>query len=176
MILVAIILLAQPIVASLILDRIYGSSYRREMRSKRSFVSLAALLAVEEEISHNKDLCKDDGTGIVFLSFPQGLVKVFSHDDGRFGITIVARVIDDAYVDEAREYCKELDEMDKRIRYSVGYEPYFERTCFSITCDFEEDPEDEDSEYYILDYVRSYLVPKQRELSVLWKRKMQEFS
>lgn len=54
MILVAIILLAQPIVASLILDRIYGSSYRREMRSKRSFVSLAALLAVEEEISHNK--------------------------------------------------------------------------------------------------------------------------
>ena len=82
MILVAIILLAQPIVASLILDRIYGSSYRREMRSKRSFVSLAALLAVEQEIS----------------------------------------------------------------------------------------------EYYILDYVRSYLVPKQRELSALWKRKMQEFS
>lgn len=39
MILVAIILLAQPIVASLILDRIYGSSYRREMRSKRSFVT-----------------------------------------------------------------------------------------------------------------------------------------
>ena len=133
MILVAIILLAQPIVATLILDRIYGSSYRREMRSKRSFVSLAALLAVEQEISHNKELCKDDGTGIVFLSFPQGLVKVFSHDDGRFGITIVARVIDDAYVDE-------------------------------------------DSEYYILDYVRSYLVPKQRELSALWKRKMQEFS
>lgn len=133
MILVAIILLAQHIVASLILDRIYGSSYRREMRSKRSFVSLAALLAVEQEISHNKELCKDDGTGIVFLSFPQGLVKVFSHDDGRFGITIVVRVIDDAYVDE-------------------------------------------DSEYYILDYVRSYLVPKQRELSALWKRKMQEFS
>lgn len=96
MILVAIILLAQPIVATLILDRIYGSSYRREMRSKRSFVSLAALLAVEQEISHNKELCKDDGTGIVFLSFPQGLVKVFSHDDGRFGITIVVRVIDDA--------------------------------------------------------------------------------
>lgn len=133
MILVAIILLAQHIVATLILDRIYGSSYRREMRSKRSFVSLAALLAVEQEISHNKELCKDDGTGIVFLSFPQGLVKVFSHDDGRFGITIVVRVIDDAYVDE-------------------------------------------DSEYYILDYVRSYLVPKQRELSALWKRKMQEFS
>ena len=62
MILVAIILLAQPIVASLILDRIYGSSYRREMRSKRSFVSLAALLAVEQEISHNKELCKEDGT------------------------------------------------------------------------------------------------------------------
>ena len=47
MILVAIILLAQPIVATLILDRIYGSSYRREMRSKRSFVSLAALLAAK---------------------------------------------------------------------------------------------------------------------------------
>ena len=94
MILVAIILLAQPIVASLILDRIYGNSFRREMRSKRSFVSLAALLAVEQEISHNKELCK----------------------------------------------------------------------------------EDEDSEYYILDYVRSYLVPKQRELSALWKRKIQEFS
>lgn len=176
MFLVAIILLAQPFVTSLILNRIYGNSFRRDMRSKRSFVSLAALLAVVEEISHNKDFCKEDGTGIVFLSLPQGLVKVFSYDDGRFGITIVARVIDDAYVDEAREYCKELDEKDKRIRYSVGYEPYYGKTCFSITCDFEEDPEDEGSEYYILDYVRSYLGPKQRELLALWKRKMQDLS
>ena len=60
------------------------------------------------------------------------------------------------------------------MRYSVRYEPAFTKTGISITCDLEDDADDETTEYNILSYTKDFLAPKQQELQTLWKRKMEE--
>lgn len=75
-----------------------------------------------------------------------------------------AVLINDLHADMAREFCKELNANEKRIRYSVGFEPAIAKTGFSITCDFEDDVDEEDAEYYILSYAKTYLDPKKRNL------------
>ena len=108
-------------------------------------------------------------SGEVYLGLPEGIVKVFSLANGRFAISLVgAVIINDVDADIAREFCKELNAKESRIRYSVGFEPAFSKTGISITCDFEEDGDDETTEYDILCYAKTYLKPKQQELKVLW--------
>lgn len=72
----------------------------------------------------------------------------------------------------AREICKDLNTKESRVRYSVGFEPAFSKT--GITCDFEEDGDDETTEYDILSYTKTYLEPKQQELQTIWTQKMEE--
>jgi len=48
------------------------------------------------------------------------------------------------------------------------------KTEISITCDFEEDGDDETTEYDILSYAKTYLEPKQQELQTIWTQKMEE--
>lgn len=84
---------------------------------------------------------------------------MFSLGNDRFAISLVgAVIINDIHADMAREFCKELNAKESRIRYSVGYEPAFSKTGISITCDFEEDGDDETTEYNILSYTKTYLV------------------
>ena len=100
---------------------------------------------------------------------------MFSLGNGRFAISLVGAVIINAiHADMAREFCKELNAKESRIRYSVGYEPAFSKTGISITCDFEEDGDDETTEYNILSYTKTYLEPKQQELQTIWTQKMEE--
>ena len=40
--------------------------------------------------------------------------------------------------------------------------------------DFEEDGDDETTEYDILSYAKTYLEPKQQELQTIWTQKMEE--
>jgi len=111
----------------------------------------------------------------VYLGLPQGIIKVFSLGNDRFAISLVgAVIINDIHADMAREFCKELNAKESRIRYSVGYEPAFSKTGISITCDFEEDGDDETTEYNILSYTKTYLEPKQQELQTIWTHKMKE--
>lgn len=53
-------------------------AYKREIRSRHSYVLLAKLLAEEEKLSCNISKCNEDGTGEVYLGLPEGIVKVFS--------------------------------------------------------------------------------------------------
>ena len=76
------------------------------------------------------------------------------------------------HADVARELCKELNARETRVRYSVGFEPLLSKTSFSVTCDLEEDADDETTEYNIISYTKAYLVPKQQELQTLWTRKI----
>lgn len=133
---------------------------------------LAILLAEEEKLRCSITECNEDGTGEVYLSLPQGIVKVFSHDSERFAISLVgAVIINDIHANMARELCKELNSQESRIRYSAGFEPTLFKTVFSITCDFEGNADDEYTEYDILSYAQTYLGPKQQELQTLWKSK-----
>lgn len=43
-----------------------------------------------------------------------------------------------------------------------------------MTCDFEEDGDDETTEYDILSYAKTYFEPKQQELQTIWTHKMKE--
>ncbi|MCI6765896.1 MAG: hypothetical protein MR592_08270, partial [Prevotella sp.] len=150
-------------------------AYKREIRSRHSYVLLAKLLAEEERLGRNISKCNEDGTGEVYLGLPEGIVKVFSLGNDRFAISLVGAVIvNDLHADMARELCKDLNTKESRVRYSVGYEPAFTKTGISITCDLEDDADDETTEYNILAYTKDYLVPKQQELQTLWKRKMEE--
>lgn len=109
------------------------------------------------------------------MGLPQGIVKVFSHGSDKFAISLVcAVVINEIHADIARELCKELNTKENRIRYSVSFEPSFLKTGFSITCDFEDNSDDETTEYDILSYAKTYLEPKQQELQMAWKRRMEE--
>lgn len=140
-----------------------------------SFVLLAKLLAEEENLACDTRGCKEDGTGEVYLALPEGVVRVFSHRDGKFSISLLAAVlINDLHADMAREICKDLNTKESRVRYSVGFEPAFSKTGISITCDFEEDGDDETTEYDILSYAKTYLEPKQQELQTMWTQKMEE--
>ena len=65
-------------------------------------------------------------------------------------VPVGAVIINDLHVDMAREICKDLNTKESRVRYSVGFEPAFSKTGISITCDFEEDGDDETTEYDIL--------------------------
>ena len=164
---------AQMIGCSWIFSMFQKRAYKREIRSRHSYVLLAKLLAEEEKLKRNISKCNEDGTGEVYLGLPEGIVKVFSLGNGRFAISLVgAVIINDVDADIAREFCKELNAKDSRIRYSVGFEPAFSKTGISITCDFEEDGDDETTEYDILCYAKTYLEPKQQELKVLWTCKM----
>ena len=149
-------------------------SYNREIRSRHSYVLLAILLAEEEHLRCSCD-CRGDGTGKAYLALPQGIVKVFSRGSDGFAISLVnALVIDDMHADAARELCKDLNARETRVRYSVGFEPLLSKTSFSITCDLEEDADDETTEYNIIVYTKAYLVPKQQELQTIWTQKMEE--
>ena len=100
---------------------------------------------------------------------------MFSIGSDKFAISLVCAVtINDIHADKARECCKELNAKESRIRYSVGFEPAFSKTGISITCDFEEDGDDETTEYDILSYAKTYLEPKQQELQTIWTQKMEE--
>ena len=100
---------------------------------------------------------------------------MFSLGNGRFAISLVgAVIINDLHVDMAREICKDLNTKESRVRYSVGFEPAFSKTGISITCDFEEDGDDETIEYDILSYAKTYLEPKRQELQTIWTHKMEE--
>ena len=150
-------------------------AYKREIRSRHSYVLLAKLLAEEERLGRNISKCNEDGTGEVYLGLPEGIVKVFSLGNDRFAISLVGAVIvNDLHADMARELCKDLNTKESRVRYSVGYEPAFTKTGISITCDLEDDADDETTEYNIIAYTKDFLAPKQQELQTLWKRKMEE--
>ena len=166
---------AQMIGCSWICSKFQKRSYKREIRSRHSYVLLAKLLAEEEKLRCNISKCNEDGTGEVYLGLPQGIVKVFSHGSDKFAISLVcAVVINEIHADIAREFCKELNTKENRIRYSVSFEPSFLKTGFSITCDFEDNSDDETTEYDILSYAKTYLEPKQQELQMAWKRRMEE--
>ena len=167
--------IAQLIGCSWTFSKLQTRSYKREIRSKHSYVLLAKLLAEEEKLGRNISKCNEDGTGEVYLGLPQGIVKVFSWGYDKFAISLVgAVIINDIHADMAREFCKELNAKENRIRYSVSFEPTFSKTGISITCDFEEDGDDETTKYDILSYTKTYLEPKQQELQILWTQKMEE--
>lgn len=164
----------QMIGCSWIFSKLQKRSYKREIRSKHSYVLLAKLLAEEEKLGRNISKCNKDGTGEVYLGLPQGIVKVFSKGSDKYAISLVGAVlINDLHADMARDFCKELNVKESRIRYSVGFEPAFSKTGISITCDFEEDTDDETTEYDILSYTKTYLEPKQQEIQTLWKHKIE---
>ena len=167
--------IAQMIGCSWIFSKFQKRAYKREIRSRHSYVLLAKLLSEEEKLGRNISKCNEDGTGEVYLGLPEGIVKVFSIGNDKFAISLVcAVIINDIHADMAREFCKELNAKESRIRYSVGFEAAFSKTGISITCDFEEDGDDETTEYDILSYAKTYLEPKQQELQMAWKRRMEE--
>ena len=166
---------AQMIGCSWICSKFQKRSYKREIRCRHSYVLLAKLLAEEERLRCNVSKCREDGTGEVYLGLPEGIIKVFSLGNDRFAISLVGAVIvNDLHADMARELCKNLNTMESRVRCSVGYEPAFSKTGISITCDFEEDGDDETTEYDILSYAKTYLEPKQQELQTIWTQEMEE--
>ena len=166
---------AQMIGCSWICSKFQKRSYKRGIRSRHSYVLLAKLLAEEEKLKCNISKCNEDGTGEVYLGLPQGIVKVFSIGSDKFAISLVcAVIINDIHADMAREISKDLNTKESRVRYSVGFEPAFSQTGISITCDFEEDGDDETTEYDILSYAKTYLEPKQQELQTIWTQKTEE--
>lgn len=68
-------------------------AYKREIRSRHSYVLLAKLLAEEERLGRNISKCNEDGTGEVYLGLPEGIVKVFSLGNDRFAISLVGAVV-----------------------------------------------------------------------------------
>lgn len=99
---------------SWISSNIQKGAYKRKIRNRRSFVLLAKLLAEEEKIACNTRGCREDGTGEVYLALPEGVVRVFSHRDGKFSISLLAAVlINDLHANMAREFCKELNANEK---------------------------------------------------------------
>lgn len=69
---------AQMIGCSWICSKFQKRSYKREIRSRHSYVLLAKLLAEEERLRCNVSKCREDGTGEVYLGLPEGIIKVFS--------------------------------------------------------------------------------------------------
>lgn len=101
---------------SWIYSKFQKRSYKREIRSRHSYVLLAMLLAKEEKLRCNISKCNEDGTGEVYLGLPQGIVKVFSIGSDKFAISLVCAVtINDIHADKARECCKELNAKESRI-------------------------------------------------------------
>lgn len=78
---------------SWICSKFQKRSYKREIRSRHSYVLLAKLLAEEEKLRWNISKCNEDGTGEVYLVLPQGIVKVFSIGSDKFAISLVCAVI-----------------------------------------------------------------------------------
>ena len=63
------------------------------------------------------------GCSWIFSMFQR---RAYSLGNDRFAISLVgAVIINDIHADMAREFCKELNAKESRIRYSVGYEPAF---------------------------------------------------
>lgn len=125
--------IVQMIGCSWIFSKFQKRTYKREIRSRHSYVLLAKLLAEEEKLRCNISKCNEDGTGEVYLGLPEGIVKVFSLGNGRFAISLVgAVIINDLHVDMAREICKDLNTKESRVRYSVGFEPAFSKTGISL--------------------------------------------
>lgn len=124
---------AQMIGCCWIFNMFQKRAYKREIRSRHSYVLLAKLLAEEERLGRNISKCNEDGTGEVYLGLPEGIVKVFSLGNDRFAISLVGAVIvNDLHADMARELCKDLNTKESRVRYSVGYEPAFTKRAFPL--------------------------------------------
>lgn len=70
--------IAQMIGCSWIFSKFQKRAYKREIRSRHSYVLLAKLLAEEEKLRCNISKCNEEGTGEVYLGLPEGIVKVFS--------------------------------------------------------------------------------------------------
>lgn len=129
-----VISFAQMIGCSWIFSMFQKRAYKREIRSRHSYVLLAKLLAEEEKLRCNISKCNENGTGEVYLGLPEGIVKVFSLGNDRFAISLVgAVIINDLHVDMAREICKDLNTKESRVRYSVGFEPAFSKTGISLS-------------------------------------------
>jgi hypothetical protein len=96
---------AQMIGCSWIFSMFQRRAYKREIRSRHSYVLLAKLLAEEEKLRCNISKCNEDGTGEVYLGLPQGIVKVFSIGSDKFAISLVcAVIINEIHADMAREF------------------------------------------------------------------------
>ena len=76
--------IAQMIGCSWIFSKFQKRTYKREIRSRHSYVLLAKLLAEEEKLRCNISKCNEDGTGEVYLGLSEGIVKVFSLGNDRF--------------------------------------------------------------------------------------------
>lgn len=81
--------LAQAIGFGWISSKIQKRSYKREIRSRHSYVLLLAILLAEEENLRCTCDCRGDGTGKAYLGLPQGIVKVFSRGSDGFAISLV---------------------------------------------------------------------------------------
>lgn len=69
---------AQMIGCCWIFSNFQKRTYKREIRSRHSYVLLAKLLAEEDKLRCNISKCNEDGTGEVYLGLSEGIVKVFS--------------------------------------------------------------------------------------------------
>ena len=108
--------IAQMIGCSWIFSKFQKRAYKREIRSRHSYVLLAKLLSEEEKLGRNISKCNEDGTGEVYLGLPEGIVKVFSIGNDKFAISLVcAVIINDIHADRAREFCKELNAKECRF-------------------------------------------------------------
>jgi hypothetical protein len=68
--------IAQMIGCSWIFSKFQKRAYKREIRSRHSYVLLAKLLAEEDKLRCNISKCNEDGTGEVYLGLSEGIVKV----------------------------------------------------------------------------------------------------
>lgn len=66
--------IAQMIGCSWIFSKFQKRAYKREIRSRHSYVLLAKLLAEEEKLRCNISKCNEDGTGEVYLGLPEGTI------------------------------------------------------------------------------------------------------
>lgn len=173
-----VVSIAQSMGCAWIYSLFQKRAYKKDIRSRHSYVLLGMLLAKEEKLPYYFSGSREEGIGETYLRLPEGIIKVFSWGVDGFAISLVGAVkVDDMLASKAREFCKELNAKENRVRYSVGFDPIVSETCFTITCNFEEeaDGDGEDAaEYYILSYAKTYLIPKQQELQMAWEHRMEE--
>ena len=94
--------LAQSMGCAWIYSLFQKRAYKKDIRSRHSYVLLGMLLAKEEKLPYYFSGSREEGIGETYIRLPEGIIKVFSWGVDGFAISLVGAVkVDDMLASKA---------------------------------------------------------------------------
>ena len=109
-----VVSIAQSMGCAWIYSLFQKRAYKKDIRSRHSYVLLGMLLAKEEKLPCYFSGSREEGIGETYLRLPEGIIKVFSWGVDGFAISLVGAVkVDDMLASMSSTLTAPTSEMAK---------------------------------------------------------------